>query len=50
MYNTFNMGIGFVICVNEADAEPITKALIEMGEKAYDIGYVTSGGEGVCLR
>lgn len=50
MYNTFNMGIGFVLCVNEADAEPITKVLIEMGEKAYDIGYVTSGGEGVCLR
>ena len=50
MYNTFNMGIGFVLCVNEADAKPVIKALIEMGEKAYDIGYVTSGGEGVCLR
>lgn len=50
MYNTFNMGIGFVLCVSEADAEPIIKALIEMGEKAYEIGYITSGGEGVCLK
>ena len=50
MYNTFNMGIGFVLCVNEEDVDSITKALIEMGEKAYEIGYITSGGEGCCLR
>ncbi|GAA0077922.1 phosphoribosylformylglycinamidine cyclo-ligase [Clostridium sp. CTA-5] len=50
MYNTFNMGIGFVLAVKEEDAEPIIKTLIEMGEKAYEIGYVTSGGEGVCLK
>ena len=50
MYNTFNMGIGFVLAVNEADVAPIIKALVEMGEKAYEIGYVTSGGEGICLK
>lgn len=50
MYNTFNMGIGFVLAVGEKDVTPIIKALDEMGEKAYEIGYVTSGGEGVCLR
>ena len=50
MYNTFNMGIGFVLCVNEADVKPVIRALIEMGEKAYEIGHVTSGGEGVCLK
>ncbi|AIY80165.1 phosphoribosylformylglycinamidine cyclo-ligase [Clostridium botulinum] len=50
MYNTFNMGIGFVLAVNEEDVEPIIKALIAMGEKAYEIGYITSGGEGVCLK
>jgi phosphoribosylformylglycinamidine cyclo-ligase len=50
MYNTFNMGIGFVLCVNEKDVEPIKKILLEMGERAYEIGYVTSGGEGVCLK
>ena len=50
MYNTFNMGIGFVLAVSDADVAPIIKALEEMGEKAYEIGYVTSGGEGICLK
>ena len=50
MYNTFNMGIGFVLAVSDADVAPIIKALVEMGEKAYEIGYVTSGGEGICLK
>ncbi|HBJ1650831.1 phosphoribosylformylglycinamidine cyclo-ligase [Clostridium botulinum] len=50
MYNTFNMGIGFVLAVNEKDVESIIKALIAMGEKAHEIGYITSGGEGVCLK
>ena len=50
MYNTFNMGIGFVLCVKKEDSDAIQKAFLEMGEKAYEIGYVTSGGEGVCLK
>ncbi|ATD54782.1 phosphoribosylformylglycinamidine cyclo-ligase [Clostridium chauvoei] len=50
MYNTFNMGIGFVLCVKESDVEDIIKRLIELGEKAYEIGYVTAGGEGCCLK
>lgn len=50
MYNTFNMGIGFVLCVKEEDVNPILKELLEMGEVAYEIGHVTSGGEGICLK
>ena len=50
MYNTFNMGIGFVLCVKEEDVENILRELLEMGEVAYEIGFVTYGGEGVCLR
>ena len=50
MYNTFNMGIGFVLCVDEKDADAVIKELIELGEKAYEIGVVTAGGEGVCLK
>ena len=50
MYNTFNMGIGFVLCVKREDAEAVKKALSDMGEKAYEIGSVISGGEGVCLK
>lgn len=49
MYNTFNMGIGFVLCVDEKDAENIIKDLIEMGEKAYKIGYVKKGNKSVEL-
>ena len=50
MFNTFNMGIGFVLCVNEADSMNIIKALEELGEKAYNIGHVEAGGAGVCLK
>ena len=50
MYNTFNMGIGFVMAVDEKDTHNIIQALEEMGEKAYEIGCVTAGGEGVCLK
>lgn len=50
MYNTFNMGIGFVLCVKEADVQAILDELEAMGEKAYEIGIVTAGGEGVCLK
>ena len=50
MYNTFNMGIGFVMAVDEKDTQDIIQALEEMGEKAYEIGCVTAGGEGVCLK
>ncbi len=50
MYNTFNMGIGFVMAVDEKDTHNIIHALEEMGEKAYEIGSVTAGGEGVCLK
>lgn len=50
MYNTFNMGIGFVMAVDEKDADNIIKDLQDMGEKAYEIGHVISGGEGICLK
>lgn len=50
MYNTFNMGIGFVLAVDSKDADAVIKSLEEMGEKAYEIGHVISGGDGVCLK
>ncbi|APH16444.1 phosphoribosylformylglycinamidine cyclo-ligase [Clostridium sporogenes] len=49
MYNTFNMGIGFVLCVNEKDGENIIKDLIEMGEKGYKIGCIKKGDKSVEL-
>lgn len=50
MYNTFNMGIGFVLCVEEDEVEEVLKELSKQGEKAFEIGYINAGGEGVCIK
>ncbi|MFL0194869.1 phosphoribosylformylglycinamidine cyclo-ligase [Clostridium sp. WILCCON 0269] len=50
MYNTYNMGIGFVLCVDNKDAQSIVKDLSEMGEKAYVIGHVKRREKRVCLK
>ncbi|AJA48544.1 phosphoribosylformylglycinamidine cyclo-ligase [Clostridium pasteurianum DSM 525 = ATCC 6013] len=50
MYNTFNMGIGFVLCVKEEDKDAVINELKEFGEKAFEIGYVKAGGNGVCIK
>lgn len=50
MYNTFNMGIGFILCVDEKDVNEILSEIKECGEEAYEIGYITPGGEGICLK
>lgn len=50
MYNTFNMGIGFVLCVEEEEVEEVLKELSKQGEKAFEIGYINAGGEGVCIK
>ncbi|MGV3488211.1 MAG: phosphoribosylformylglycinamidine cyclo-ligase [Tuberibacillus sp.] len=42
LYSTFNMGIGMVLAVHKEDADQVTRRLIELGEKAYKIGEVTS--------
>ncbi len=48
IYNTFNMGIGMVVCVNQEDVEKTIQFLEEMGESAYLIGK-TVQGKGVKL-
>ncbi len=48
MCNTFNMGIGMVICVDNSIASDVVDYLNNNGEKAYIIGKVTSS-EGVNL-
>lgn len=50
MFNTYNMGIGFVLCVKAEDASKVLSELAKMGEKAYDIGYVKRGEKEICLR
>nr|WP_295975144.1 phosphoribosylformylglycinamidine cyclo-ligase [uncultured Bacillus sp.] len=41
MYNTFNMGTGMVIAVDEKDAEAVIEHFTAAGEKAYAMGTVT---------
>lgn len=50
MYNTYNMGIGFVLCVKPEDADGVIAKLAELGEKSYKIGHVEAGGKGICLK
>lgn len=50
MFNTYNMGIGFLLCVKEQDAPKIIEELSAMGEKAYKIGYVEKGIKEVVLK
>ncbi len=49
MYNTFNMGIGMCMVVSKEQADTAVAELNSMGEHAYVIGRLVSGGEGVTL-
>ena len=45
MYNVFNMGVGFMLAVDEKDVEDTMNKLKEINEEAYVIGKVTNSGE-----
>lgn len=49
MFNTFNMGVGMVIVVPEAEAKEALAILTDCGEDAYVIGTITEGSEKVVL-
>lgn len=49
MYNTFNMGIGMACIVGKDDADKAVRILEDAGVRAYCIGEVLKGGEGVVL-
>lgn len=48
IYNTFNMGIGMVVCVDKKDVAKTIAALASTGECAYEIGE-TVQGKGVTI-
>ena len=53
MLRTFNMGLGFVLCVAATGAGEVAAALRSAGEAVYEIGRVTAGDAPVragCLR
>ena len=45
-YNTFNMGIGMVLCVDEKDADRTIEVLRSCGEDAVRLGRVIEGESG----
>ena len=50
MYNTFNMGIGMVLCVDGEDVEDTIAALKNAGDEAFLIGRTIAGEKGVILN
>ena len=49
MFNTFNMGVGIVMAVSADTADKAIAAIEAAGEKAFVLGEVVSGDEGVIL-
>jgi phosphoribosylformylglycinamidine cyclo-ligase len=49
MYNTFNMGVGICMAVSAETAEKAVAAIEAAGEKAFILGEVVEGDEGVVL-
>ena len=46
MYSTFNMGIGYVICVSPGEADEVVDAIKSAGESAFKIGYIEARVKG----
>ena len=49
MYNTFNMGLGMILAVDQADVDKTMEALKAAGETPYVVGSVEAGEKGVTL-
>ncbi len=49
MYNTYNMGIGMMVCVDAADVERAMEAMRSAGDTPYVIGKIVDGEKGVTL-
>ena len=49
MYNTYNMGIGMMVCVDPADVDKAMEAMRSAGDTPYVIGKIIDGEKGVTL-
>ena len=49
MYNTYNMGIGMMVCVDLAKADEAVRLIEAAGEKAYIVGEIVNGEKGIRL-
>ncbi|MBR6228934.1 MAG: phosphoribosylformylglycinamidine cyclo-ligase [Eubacterium sp.] len=49
MFNTYNMGIGMVVAVEDTEVDKTVSAIEKAGETAYVIGEIVGGDRGVSL-
>ncbi len=49
MYNTYNMGIGMMLCVEAEKADAAVRCIEAAGERAYVVGEVENGERGIRL-
>ena len=49
MYNTFNMGLGMIMAVDENDVDKTMEAIKAAGEDPYVVGRIEAGEKGVTL-
>ena len=49
MFNTFNMGVGMIVCVDKNDADKAIAAINETGEQAYVLGELVESEVGVII-
>ena len=49
MYNTFNMGLGMIVAVDEKDVDKTMQAMKDAGEEPYVVGYIEAGEKGVTV-
>lgn len=50
MFNTFNMGVGMIVCVSPEEADKAVRTLLAAGEEAYILGELVESDEGVILK
>ena len=50
MFNTFNMGVGMMVCVAQEDADKAIRILNAAGEHAYVLGELVASDDGVILK
>jgi phosphoribosylformylglycinamidine cyclo-ligase len=50
MFDTFNMGVGYVLVLPGAEAERATELLAQAGEEVFHLGLIAEGDEKVMLE
>lgn len=49
MFNTFNMGVGMIVCVDKNNVDKAIESIKASGEEAYVLGELVDGEDGVII-